>query len=173
MKKLIAALLVSTASLSGCAVMDMAKASYERENNKALDLIYPTHAERSAILKRAATESVSDPHFAHYNWLYINTDDKGKKYYVNTTVVSSKNTAAGAVKTLNPDQSYKIINYRFFCYEGYGRKLSGHSYTADHKKKFQLIGFGPGEEYDRRPMAEESHYAKAICALGGFSRDAA
>ena len=172
MKKTIAMLMMSAVSLSGCAVMDAIDASNERVQNRALDTIYPTHAERDAILKRAATESVVDKNIIGNTWLQVSVDDKGRTYFVDTSVRNTKNTATSAVKVLNVDQSYKIATYQFFCYQGYGRKLFGNSYTADHQKKFQLIGFGPGEDYDRRPHSFEEPYAKAICALGGFSRDA-
>ncbi len=169
MKTLVTTCLIGVISLSGCATINNYNQGLE---DKALDTIYPTHAERAAILKRAATESVKDPNLSGKNWLMVSTDDKGKKYFVDTTVRSNQNTATAHVKVLDVDQSYKVATYKFFCYQGYGRKLFGDSYTAEHKKKFQLIGFGPGEDYDRRPYSFEEPYAKAICALGGFSRDA-
>jgi hypothetical protein len=172
MKKTIAMLMMSAISLSGCAVMNAIDASNERSQNRALDTIYPTHAERDAILKRAATEGVVDKNIIGHTWLQVSVDDKGRTYFVDPSVRTTKNTATSEVKVLDVDQSYKIVTYQFFCYQGYGRKLLGRSYTADHQKKFQLIGFGPGEDYDRRPYSSEEPYAKAICALGGFSRDA-
>lgn len=170
MKQLVTLLMISAVSLSGCATIDRYNKGIESD---ALNVVYPTHQERAAIVKRAATESVVDKNVIGNTWLQVSTDEKGRKYFVDTGVRNTQNTATSEVKVLDVDQTYKIATYQFFCYEGYGRKLFGNSYSADHQKKFQLIGFGPGEDYDRRPYAREEPYAKAICALGGFSRDAA
>lgn len=168
-------LIISTmglATLTGCTALDSIKEYNKQIQQDALDTIYPTKAEYEAILKRAEAESIPDPNHTATSWLLVDeNEDNGKKIYVNTRLVlNNKNTASADVKTLNPDQSYKIDYYKFFCYQGFGRKVFGYSYTADHRKKLQIPGFGPGEDYDRRPYKSEEPIAKTICALGGFYR---
>lgn len=133
---------------------------------------YPTNLERAAILDRAKTESVPDASQKYRSWLLVDTQKNGKKIYVDTKgITHNRNTASGYVKTLKVDESYSIVNYKFFCADGYGRINFGDSYSADHKKNFQLIGFGPGESNDRRIYPYETPIAKTICSLGGFSHN--
>lgn len=172
MRNILTVSILALASLSGCSALDAMKASNQRLEQTSIDITYPTKAEYDQIIKRAEQESVDDPNLKGKSWLLVDTNEKnGKKYFVNTKyTIAKKNTATNTVKILNPDQSYEISYYKFFCYEGWGRKMFGDYYTADHRKKLSIPGFGPGESYDRRPYKSEEPIAKTICALGGFYR---
>lgn len=159
MNKYTALLLVSSVLLSACTSTESLRAKAS-----------PTPTERMQILAKVKAESVKDNNLnLPYSWLYLSTAKYGgSKTYVDTNLVKRDDSMAiGYIKTLKTSGNYDIAKYRAFCTQGYGREINSESYTADHKKKFSLLG--SAQTYDRPILPQHEKAARVICAIAGFT----